>query len=56
MQFNNFKHCIMSAKSTVKMSETKKDYSACHTDNKLSFLPQERGKKYILSMNSFFPF
>ena len=49
-------------KSTVKISETKKDYSACHTDNKLSFLPQERGKKkYILSMNlyilnSFFPF
>ena len=43
-------------KSIVKISETKQDYSACHTDNKLSLLPQERGKKYILSMNSFFPF
>ena len=35
--------------------------STRHTDNKLSFLPQKRGKKYILSMifyilNSFFPF
>ena len=42
-------------KSIVKISETRKDYSACHTDNKLSFLSRERGKKYILSMNSFFP-
>ena len=42
-------------KSIVKISETKKDYSACRTDNKLSFLSRERGKKYILSMNSFFP-
>ena len=48
-------------KSIVKISETEKDYSACHTDNKLSFLPEERGKKYILSvnlyiLNSFSPF
>ena len=43
-------------KSIVKISEAKKDYPACHTDNKLSFLPQERGKEYILSMNSFFLF
>ena len=41
-------------KSIVKISETKKDYSACHADNNLSFLPQERGKKYILSMNLYF--
>ena len=46
----------MSAKSIMKISETKKDYSACHTGNKLSFLPQERDKKYNLSMKSFFPF
>ena len=39
----------------MKISETEKDYSACHTDNKLSFLSRERGKKYILSVNSFFP-
>ena len=32
-------------KSIMKISETKKDYSGCHTDNKLSFLSQERGKK-----------
>ena len=51
MQFNNSKHCTMSAKTYCEISETKKDYSACHTDNKLSFLPQERGKKYTLSMN-----
>ena len=37
MQFNNSKHCTMSTKSIVKISETKKDYSACYTDNKLSF-------------------
>ena len=45
----------------MEISETKIDDSACHTDNKLSFLPQKRGKKYILNMifyilNSFFPF
>ena len=45
----------------MEISETKPDDSACHTDNNLSFLPQKRGKKYILSMifyilNSFFPF
>ena len=45
----------------MEISETKKDDSACHIDNKLSFLPQKRGKKYILSMifdilNSFFSF
>ena len=39
----------------MKISETEKDYSACHTDNKSSFLSRERGKKYILSMNSFLP-
>ena len=51
MQFNNSKHYIMYAKkSIVKISETKKDDSACHTDNKLSFLPRKRGIKYILSM------
>ena len=49
MQFNNSKHCL--PKYIVKISETKKDYSACHTNNKLSFLPQERSKKYILSIN-----
>ena len=43
----------------MEISETRKDDSACHTDNKLSFLPQKRGKKYILGMifyilNSFF--
>ena len=53
MQFNNFKHCIMSAKIYCENIWDYKDYSACHTDNKLSFLSQERGKKYILSMNSF---
>ena len=51
MQFNNSKHCTMSAKSIVKISETKKDYSACHTDNKLSFYLKKEVKKYILSMN-----
>ena len=35
----------------MKKSETKRDDSACHTDKSLSFLAQERGKKYILSMN-----
>ena len=44
MQFNNSKHCTISA-NIVKISETKNDCSACHTDNKLSFLPQGRGKK-----------
>ena len=61
MQFNSSKRCTCLPKSIVKKSETKKDYSACDTDNRLPFLPQERGNKYILSMNlyilnSFFPF
>ena len=56
MQSNNFKHCIMSAKIYCDISETEKDYSAFHTDNKLSLFPKEKGKKYILSMNSLLPF
>ena len=56
MQSNNFEHCIMSAKICCEISETEKDYSAFHTDNNLSLFPKEKGKKYILSMNSLFPF
>ena len=38
----------------MKISETKKDYSACHTDNKLSFLSQERGKIHFENEFIFF--
>ena len=38
-------------KSILEISETKKDYSACHTDNKLSFYLKKEVKKYVLSMN-----
>ena len=31
----------------MEISETKKDDSACHTDNKLSFLPQKEVKVHF---------
>ena len=47
MQFNNFKHCLMSAKFYREISEAKKDCSECHTDNKLSFISRKRQKIHL---------
>ena len=47
MQFNNFKHCLMSQNSIVKISEAKKVCSECHTDNKLSFISRKREKIHL---------